>query len=144
MKKILCTFLLSAMLVLVLGGCESEEKIAASSQQPWPQGLQAEFLANQPNLQLSPLELQVRVERLSRQVGALTAEVIWLHNCAKRELDHTYFFESLWLHGSCAGGYPKYGSTEDYRSWKEKGYWWAGDGGFGDGGGYYKNEFVKK
>ena len=104
MKKILSTFLLSAMLVLVLGGCESEEKIAADSKE------------------------QKQIERLERRVKSLAKEVVLLHACATVEkrhstekypsgVDHMHYD-----HGRCGGSYePKspYASKENFDAWEE-------------------------
>jgi len=116
MKKILSTFLLSAMLVLVLGGCESEEKIAADSKE------------------------QKQIERLERQVEALMFEVRWLHYCARIGHEHSNLYNAHQMQyhyhsgiDGCSGGPSKGGglyyhpqspfkSREAFNAWEKKDY----------------------
>ena len=100
MKKILSTFLLSAMLVLVLGGCESEEKIAADSKE------------------------QKQIERLERQVEALMVEATWLHHCVRRK------YNPIWMPCKAmfkkGGEYywreSPFRTLEDFDAWGKKDY----------------------
>ena len=100
MKKILSTFLLSAMLVLVFGGCEGDAGVKGK------QGIQGEQAYAGVN----------EIDRLELKVEALTNEVTWLHACARREMSHSTWYDASMGkysvdhpdHGRCGGSYePK-------------------------------------
>jgi len=71
MKKILSTFLLSAMLVLVLGACGSEGDNLSEARETRKE-----------------LRQEETIEKLERQVEALMLEARWLHLCARDAHEH--------------------------------------------------------
>jgi len=97
------------MLVLVLGGCESSDKLVGFSYDVDP-------------------DQQEQIERLERRVKSLAKEVVLLHACATVEkrhstekypsgVDHMHYD-----HGRCGGSYePKspYASKENFDAWEE-------------------------
>jgi len=119
MKKILSTFLLSAMLVLVLGGCEGDAGPKGK------QGIQGE--RGEQGIQGERGIASVNeIERLERRVESLTDEVRWLHMCmvtGNRQWVTT--FESIKhyceLYPDYALGSP-YRSNDAFKEWKGKDY----------------------
>jgi len=91
MKKILSTFLLSAMLVLVLGGCESEDEV-------WTNSEQEEAI----------YDLERDVERLENQVYAVLCELKYRH-ALKRRWEWSPFRHEAAYH-EWAGGTGMYDS----------------------------------
>ncbi|MQF65271.1 hypothetical protein FIM04_04050 [SAR202 cluster bacterium AC-409-J13_OGT_754m] len=121
MKKILSIFLLSAMLVLVLGGCESEEPKGGVT------NTQARLDVDARVAEMNEQEEAERIDRLERRVLSLTYEVIMLHACARQSRDHrTSTSGNLYSHGGCGGAYMKrdspYSSDEAYDAWEAKDY----------------------
>ncbi|MQF65431.1 hypothetical protein FIM04_04890 [SAR202 cluster bacterium AC-409-J13_OGT_754m] len=107
MKKILSTFLLSAMLVLVLGGCESS-------------GLESRVDA-QHTLNLKQ---QNEIDKLERRVESLSLEIIWLHGCVGGASVVDKDIPSLVL--GCGGTYKNkspYRSVDAFREWEKKDYY---------------------
>ena len=83
MKKILSILLLSAMLVLVLAGCETEKANPGVTNTSVRAELDAEKAKRHER------EEADRIDRLERRVISLTGEVIRLRKCVDRELKHT-------------------------------------------------------
>ena len=117
MKKILSTFLLSAMLVLVLGGCEGDAGPKGK------QGIQGE--RGEQGIQGERGFASVKeIERLERRVESLTNEVRWLHMCMARTIHHGEYGP---LHGKCPlhldyEGVSPYRSSDAFKEWKGSDY----------------------
>jgi len=107
MKKILSIFLLSAMLVLVLGACESGEDKLSEAKEARKEHRQEET-----------------IEKLERQVEALMLESRWLHYCAQRNLQHSSSYPDT-QHSKCGGAYEPispFRSLEAFNAWGKKDY----------------------